>query len=134
MIKELETKMELTISWDDNDVSKIQYGEIWTNGETKFVDFDDQKGVNEKFIMTPHLAQFQQDFIFYGDTGMEKYNYRCGKFSTESGVHVGWRVPRSIKVSMGSKIQYPWQCTDGNGIPTTEDHSWVDRIPSNINT
>ncbi len=132
-MNDMNNKMELTLSWDDTDVSKVYYGEIWTNGETKFVDFNEDKGVNEHFITTPHLVEFRKDFVPYCDTGSEKFHFRIGKFSTQSGVNVAWKVPRDHDAF--SDPEPPWILT---GTPTTlgsagtGNRSWDDRIPDCI--
>ena len=114
-------EMELTISWDDNDVSKIQYGEIWTNGETKALGFDDEKGVNENFQPTPHLAEFQKDFYTWYDTGSEKLGNRLGKFTTQNGINVAWKVPRNEKTPFENAVRVKPTWLDVNAVSNSRD-------------
>ncbi len=95
---ELEDKMELTLSWGDNDASKVLYGERWTNGETKFLDVDDE-GINENFM---HLDIYVQTSGITAEEGI----YRLGRFHTYGGLTVSWKIPRSIKLPFGNEFSY----------------------------
>ena len=89
-----EDKIQLTISWKDGDTAKVMFGERWTNGETKFLHFEDDKGVNESFIPKIHQTEFEKDFFLWSDTGSEKFYFKLGRFVTKNGITVSWKLPR----------------------------------------
>jgi len=99
-----DDKIQLTISWNDVDASKVMFGERWTNGETKFLHFDDDKGVNESFIPTIHVAEFKKDFFTWYGTGSEKFSFRVGRFVTKNGITVSWKLPRDGKHTFADAV------------------------------
>lgn len=99
-----DDKIQLTVSWEDGDEFKGMFGERWTNGETKFLHFEDDKGVNESFIPTLHQPEFQKDFYTWYDTGSEKLDFRKGRFVTKNGITVSWKLPRDENNTFESAV------------------------------
>lgn len=99
-----DDKIQLTISWNDEDEFKGMFGERWTNGETKFLHYEDDNGVNESFIPTLHQPEFEKDFFIWYDTGSEKFDFRLGRFVTKNGITVSWKLPRDEKHTFSDAV------------------------------